>query len=121
MYRAIQASCNVYFYQLMLKVGLDPWTATGRAFGFGQITGVDIAEENPGLLPSTAYMNRRYGERGWTKGYTVSMAIGQGDMKATPLQIANAYSAISATELLERLSSADPPAVDRSAYTGVYV
>lgn len=94
MYRAIQASCNVYFYQLMLKVGLDPWTATGRAFGFGQITGADIAEENPGLLPSTAYMNRRYGERGWTKGYTVSMAIGQGELGVTPLQMAGYAAAL---------------------------
>jgi penicillin-binding protein 2 len=94
MLRAIQASCNVYFYQLMLKVGLDPWTAVGRSFGFGQITGVDIAEENPGLLPSTAYMNRRYGVNGWTKGYTVSMAIGQGELGVTPLQMAGYASSL---------------------------
>ena len=69
MLRAIQVSCNVYFYQLMLKVGLDQWSEIGKQFGFGQVTGMDIAEENPGLLPTTSYMNRRYGANGWTKGF----------------------------------------------------
>jgi penicillin-binding protein 2 len=88
MYRAIQASCNVYFYQLMLKVGLDYWSEIGRQFGFGKATGIDIAEESPGLLPTTSYMNKRYGPNGWTKGYIVSMGIGQGELGVTPLQMA---------------------------------
>ncbi len=88
MVKAIQQSCNVYFYQLMLKVGLDNWSATAQQFGFGQMTGVDIAEESQGLLPSTDYMNRRYGPRGWTKGFLVSLGIGQGELGVTPLQMA---------------------------------
>jgi penicillin-binding protein 2 len=88
MVRAIQVSCNVYFYQLMLKVGLDNWAEIGRQFGFGRATGIDIAEESPGLLPTTGYMNKRYGPNGWTKGYTVSLAIGQGELGVTPLQMA---------------------------------
>jgi penicillin-binding protein 2 len=88
MVRAIQVSCNVYFYQLMLKVGLDRWAEIGRQFGFGRATGIDIAEESPGLLPTTGYMNKRYGPDGWTKGYTVSMGIGQGELGVTPLQMA---------------------------------
>jgi penicillin-binding protein 2 len=85
---AIQVSCNVYFYQLMLKTGLDNWSRFGREFGFGMLTGMDIAEENPGLLPTTAYMNRRYGASGWTKGFLPSLGIGQGELGVTPLQMA---------------------------------
>jgi penicillin-binding protein 2 len=72
----------------MLKVGLDYWSEIGQQFGFGKTTGIDIAEESPGLLPSTSYMNKRYGPKGWTKGYIVSMGIGQGELGVTPLQMA---------------------------------
>lgn len=88
MVKAIQQSCNVYFYQLMMKVGLDPWSAMASRFGFGKLTGVDINEENPGLLPSTAYMNRRYGPTGWTRGFLPSLGIGQGELGVTPMQMA---------------------------------
>lgn len=88
MVKAIQQSCNVYFYQLMLKVGLDNWSATAQQFGFGQMSGIDIAEESQGLLPTTDYMNRRYGPRGWTKGFLVSLGIGQGELGVTPVQMA---------------------------------
>jgi penicillin-binding protein 2 len=85
---AIQKSCNVYFYQLMMKTGLDIWSHYGEEFGFGQLTGIDITEENPGLLPTTDYMNRRYGTGAWTRGYLPNFGIGQGDIGVTPLQAA---------------------------------
>jgi penicillin-binding protein 2 len=85
---AIRRSCNVYFYQLMLKVGLDYWSEYGSRFGFGKPTGIDIYEENPGLLPTTEWMNRRYGENGWTRGFLPSLGIGQGELGVTPLQMA---------------------------------
>ena len=85
---AIKVSCNVYFYELMLKAGLDPWHRVGAEFGFGERTGIDLVEEQPGILPSTAYMNRRYGVRGWTRGYLPSLGIGQGELGVTPLQMA---------------------------------
>jgi penicillin-binding protein 2 len=85
---AIQRSCNVYFYQLMLKTGLDTWAQYADEFGFGHLTGVDISEENPGLIPNTAYMDKRYGPRGWTKGFLPSLGIGQGEVGVTPLQMA---------------------------------
>jgi penicillin-binding protein 2 len=88
MVTALQVSCNVYFYQLMLKTGLDNWSHYGREFGFGLLTGIDIAEENPGLLPTTSYMNRRYGPSGWTRGFLPSLGIGQGELGVTPLQMA---------------------------------
>jgi penicillin-binding protein 2 len=88
MVEAIQHSCNVYFYQVMLKVGLDNWSSMGARFGFGRLTGIDIFEENPGLLPTTQFMNKRYGPRGWTRGFLPSLGIGQGEVGVTPLQMA---------------------------------
>lgn len=88
MVEAIQRSCNVYFYQLMLKVGLDPWSHYAAEFGFGRVTGIDIMEENPGLLPTTEWMNKRYGAHGWTKGFLPSLGIGQGELGVTPIQMA---------------------------------
>jgi penicillin-binding protein 2 len=88
MEEAITRSCNVYFYQLMLKVGLDKWSQYGSEFGFGKATGIDIFEENPGLLPTTEWMNKRYGENGWTRGFLPSLGIGQGELGVTPLQMA---------------------------------
>lgn len=85
---AIQRSCNVFFYQLMLKVGLDPWSDYAKEFGFGQATRIDILEENSGILPSTEYYNRVYGKGKWTQGYLVSLGIGQGEVGVTPLQMA---------------------------------
>jgi penicillin-binding protein 2 len=85
---AIQRSCNVFFYKLMLQVGLDTWSRYASMFGFGDQTGLDISEESSGLLPTTAYMNKRYGERGWTKGFLVSLGIGQGELGVTPVQMA---------------------------------
>jgi penicillin-binding protein 2 len=52
------------------------------------LTGLDIAEENPGLLPTTAYMNRRYGPSGWTRGFLPNFGIGQGELGVTPIQMA---------------------------------
>jgi penicillin-binding protein 2 len=85
---AIKRSCNVYFYQLMLKVGLDTWSRYGSEFGFGKSTHLDINEENQGLLPTTDWMNKRYGENGWTRGFLPSLGIGQGELGVTPLQMA---------------------------------
>lgn len=89
--RAIEYSCNVFFYKLIFKLGFDNWSRYGDMFHFGRKTGMDISNENPGVLPSEAYYNRRYGKR-WNKGYLVSLGIGQGEVNTTPLQMA-AYTA----------------------------
>ncbi len=89
MVRAIAVSCNVYFYRLMLQVGLEKWHDYGEMFGFGDRTGIDLPGEKRGVLPSEAFYDKRYGKGRWTKGYLVSLGIGQGEMSATPLQLAN--------------------------------
>ena len=90
---AIQQSCNVFFYQLMLKVGLESWSEYARKFGFGQPSGVDINEETSGLIPNAAYYDRVYGKGKWTQGYLVSLGVGQGEVGVSPLQMAR-YAAV---------------------------
>lgn len=87
-YEAIQKSCNVFFYQLMLKTGFKSWTNYAREFGFGAKTGIDLHEEDPGLVPSEEYYNKVYGKDKWTTGYLISLAIGQGELGVSPLQMA---------------------------------
>jgi penicillin-binding protein 2 len=89
MRKAITESCNIYFYKLMLDLGFDKWTEYGEMFGFGDQEGIDLPGEKRGTLPSTEYYDKRYGAGRWTKGYIISLAIGQGEMNATPLQLAN--------------------------------
>jgi len=90
---AIQKSCNVFFYQLILKVGLEKLNEYGQEFGFGQPTGIDIGEETAGLIPSAEYYDRVYGKGKWTQGYLVSLGVGQGEIGVSPLQMAR-YAAV---------------------------
>jgi len=86
--KSIESSVNVFYYQLVLKIGFDNWTKYGRIFGFGQKTGIDIPEETKGLLPSEEYFNKVYGPNGWTLGYLISLGIGQGELGVSPIQMA---------------------------------
>ncbi len=90
---AIAVSCNTFFYQLVLKVGLEKWSEYAEKFGFGKKTNVDIAEENAGLIPSTAYYDHVYGKGRWTQGFVVNLGIGQGELGVSPLQMAD-YAAV---------------------------
>jgi len=85
--QAIKHSCNVYFYQLGLKIGLDVWSKYSKIFRFGSTTGIDLTSENKGLVPTVDYFNRVYGVNGWTRGYLANLAIGQGELLTTPLQL----------------------------------
>jgi penicillin-binding protein 2 len=87
MRRAIQVSCNSYFYNMMLRVGFERWTKYGRMFGFGQKTGVDVSDEQTATLPSPEFFDKIYGKNGWTAGYLISLGIGQGEMGASPIQM----------------------------------
>jgi penicillin-binding protein 2 len=86
--QAIKYSCNVYFFQLGLKIGLDAWSKYSQLYGFGTRTGIDLPGENKGLVPSITYFNKRYGKNGWTRGNLANLAIGQGELLTTPLQVA---------------------------------
>lgn len=85
---AIHVSCNCFFYNIGPKLGMERFTKYGKMFGFGDQTHLDIPEDSRGLLPSTEWMNKRYGPRGWGEGRLVNMAIGQGELGVTPTQMA---------------------------------
>lgn len=85
---AIRGSCNVYFYQLGLKIGIDHWNYYSRLFDFGKSTNVELDSEKRGLVPSRAYYDRIYGDGRWTSGMLANIAIGQGELLVTPLQMA---------------------------------
>lgn len=77
---AIQYSCDVFFYQLGLKLGLANLLDDGVAMGFREPSGIDLpGETRPQFPGSTQYYDRRYGPRGWTSAVTLNLAIGQGE------------------------------------------
>ncbi len=91
--KAIYRSCNVYFYGLAVRLGIDRIEEHLGLFGFGMNTALDIPEARRGLLPSREW---KLGARGlpWYPGDTVNIGIGQGDMLVTPLQLATAVTVI---------------------------
>lgn len=90
---SIEKSCNTFYYQLILKIGLDKWAEYSSKFGFGKRSGIDISEESPGILPTRSYYDRAFGKDRWPKGILVSLGIGQGELSVTPLQLAQ-YTAL---------------------------
>jgi penicillin-binding protein 2 len=88
---AIIQSCDVYFYQLGLQVGLERWSHYARLCGFGEKVGVDLPDEVKGFVPSLEYYHKRYGKGEWVKNLVINLSIGQGEILATPLQVASFY------------------------------
>ena len=84
--RAVAESCDVYFYQVGQKLGVDRLAKYARLFGLGNETGVEMEHEKPGLVPSTEWKRKRHNEK-WHEGETLSVAIGQGYNLVTPLQL----------------------------------
>lgn len=84
---AIEKSCNSFFYRLIYKIGIDKWKEYASKFGFGSMTGIDLTEEVPGLIPDEKYYIKRYGEN-WPRSIMASLGIGQGEVSVTPLQLA---------------------------------
>ncbi len=89
MRRAITISCDTFFYGLAMELGIEKLTDFVRFFGFGQKSGIDIAGEVGGLLPTPEWKQRRF-KQPWYKGETVIVGIGQGYTLATPMQLAQA-------------------------------
>lgn len=97
---ALTVSCDVFFYQVaggyrktFEGVGIDKMVEYSELFGFGSTTGIDLPGENPGLVPDPRWKRLTYAET-WAAGDTYNMAIGQGAMLSTPLQLLNATAAI---------------------------
>lgn len=88
LHRAVVESCDVYFYELSMQLGIDNMSEFMTAAGFGQRTGIDLEGELAGLMPSREW-KRRTMNQGWFHGETLIVGIGQGYMLSTPLQLAH--------------------------------
>ncbi len=91
--KAIEVSCDTYFYQLGELVGIDTLSQFARACGFGRPTGLGFPGEKAGLVPDRAWKLRVF-KRPWQKGETLNVAIGQGALTTTPLQLAKFLAAV---------------------------
>ena len=85
--RAIYRSSNIYFYELGSRLGVDVIPRFAEQFGYGQVLSIDVAGASPGLLPDSEWKMGARGE-GWYPGDNLNLAVGQGDLLATPLQLA---------------------------------
>jgi penicillin-binding protein 2 len=105
---AIQRSCNIYFWKLAERVGIDRMAEVARDFGLGAPTGLGLNSDVPGRVPTKAF----YDKRGFQVGHTLNAATGQGDVEVTVLQLAMAYAAIAnggrlyAPQLVQRVVAA---------------
>lgn len=91
--KALTHSCNVFFYQVGVRLEIERIAAYARRLGLGAPTGIDLPHEAAGLIPDSAWKLRKE-KQPWYAGETVSVAIGQGQVTVTPLQLARLVSAI---------------------------
>lgn len=124
LYRGIKNSCNVYFYQLGVRLGIEEIARYARIFGLGKETGIDLLGEKAGLVPDPEW-KRRTRNAPWYPGETISVAIGQGPLLVTPLQMAVLTAAIASRGNIVRphlLSDANPAAeTNRISVDPVYM
>ncbi len=90
---AIANSCNIYFYNVGIRLGIDRIHDWAVRMGLGVKTGIDLPSERAGLMPSSEWKQRVYGQK-WYSGETISVAIGQGAVSVTPVQVARFMSAV---------------------------
>jgi penicillin-binding protein 2 len=92
-HKGIVESCDIFFYHVGDKLGIDRIAKYAEMVGLGQKTGIDLPHEAEGIVPSTKWKIRRFRQR-WYPGETISVAIGQGATTVTPLQLAYAIGGI---------------------------
>jgi penicillin-binding protein 2 len=91
--KAIEQSCNIYFYDLAFRLGITKISTMMERFGFGDYTGIDIHEESKAIMPSVAWKRERY-NKSWYTGETLSVGIGQSYWTVTPLQLTQALTTL---------------------------
>jgi penicillin-binding protein 2 len=87
LHEAIVQSCDVFFYNVGMRMGIDTIAKYAKMLGLGARTGIDLPSEEPGLVPSEEWVQRVYHHK-WYPGSTISVSIGQGSVMVTPLQVA---------------------------------
>jgi penicillin-binding protein 2 len=92
-YKGVYQSCDVFFYTLAEKLGIERIAKYATMLGLGQKTGIDLPQEASGVMPSEEWKLRNFKQK-WFAGETISVGIGQGAVAATPIQMARAFAAI---------------------------
>ena len=92
-YKGVYQSCDVFFYTLAEKLGIDRIAKYATMLGLGQKTGIDLPQEASGVMPSEEWKIRNFKQK-WFAGETISVGIGQGAVAVTPIQMARAFAAI---------------------------
>ncbi|MEE9362685.1 MAG: penicillin-binding transpeptidase domain-containing protein [Cellulophaga sp.] len=101
--KGIYLSCNAYFVNAFRKIfdkhptsdeGIDMWAKHMKSFGLGNFLGYDLPTGTPGRIPDRAYFDKAYGDNRWSSSYFISVAIGQGEVNTSPIQLANMTAAI---------------------------
>jgi penicillin-binding protein 2 len=114
-HNAIPYSCDTFYYQLGDKLGIDRIAKYAQRFGFGQKTGIDLPGEQAGLMPSVQWLMKSY-HRKWYPDETLDVAIGQGAVQATPLQLARIIGGIASGGHLVRPHVVFPDQLDQTFY-----
>lgn len=94
LHKAMTHSCDVYFYKMGHRLGIETIAKYSRLFGLGKKTGIDLPSERPGIVPSAEWKKKARGEP-WYPGETISVSIGQGFVTVTPIQMAQVIATIS--------------------------
>ncbi len=108
---AIVHSCDVYFYQVGERTNLKRFADASTRLGFGRKTGIDLPQESRGLVPTPAYYDQKFGASKWTQGLLLNLAIGQGELLTSPLQLCRFFGALGmqgemhAPHLLDRVET----------------
>jgi len=112
LHRAVVESCDVFFYQVGQRVGIDTLAKYAKGFGLGKPTAISLRDEKPGLIPTSEWKKQIYDEP-WYEGETLSCAIGQAYILVTPLQLLNVISSIAnggtlyIPQIVERVETAN--------------
>ncbi len=93
LHKAVLESCDIFFYNVGMRLGIDRLSYYGSKLGLGRKTGIDLPEELPGLMPSAEWVERVF-HRKWYAGETISVSTGQGAVITTPLQLAHTIGGI---------------------------
>ena len=99
---AIKHSCDVYFYQLGVRSGLNRLSDFMKRLSMSERTGIDLPQERRGLFPDAAWYDRRFGAGHWSKGLVLNLAIGQGEVSLTPVKLAQLTAVIASNGILTK-------------------
>ncbi|HUU30335.1 MAG TPA: penicillin-binding protein 2 [archaeon] len=94
-YQAIVQSCDTFFYQLGSKIGLENLSRYGKMSHFFEKSGIDLPNEESGMIPDEKWYDQNYGRGNWGPGNVLNLSIGQGEISLSPLQLVNLYAFVS--------------------------